>query len=183
MIGVTGSRLHFWKYENFRNRKIYVFSPTRGRGFSRYGVMVKFLGGLLIRTRSLVPHVRQLKYPILLINWCPPCLSFACFLLYLYHSSLVSGMLICIVGLKEYGLVTQSLRLGWPLPEVVTQVGAEEDLFHPSPLHKLGMPSWSEGQEHYTTLHLPLFTGSSNTKNMAPKELNKILLHVVNNGW
>ena len=55
-------------------------------------------------------------------------------------------MLLRLVGLKECGLGTQSLGLGWTLSEVGTRVVTEEDLFHPSPPHKLGMPSWSGDQ-------------------------------------
>ena len=120
---VPGLRPHFRKLKKFRKGKIYVFRPTRGSGLSRYQVMVKSPGVLLRRTRYLVPHARQLRIPILLINWSPLCLSFACCLFYLYHSSLVIGMLICIVGLKYYGLGTQTLALGWPLAKVGTWVG------------------------------------------------------------
>ena len=45
--------------------------PTRGSRFSRYRVIVKSPVVLLRRTRSLVPHARQLIVPILFINWCP----------------------------------------------------------------------------------------------------------------
>ena len=130
-----------------------MFRPTRGSGFSRYWVTVKSPSVLLRRTRSLVPHVRQLRVPIMLINWSPPCRSFACCLLYLYNSSLVIGILLRLVGIKECGLHTQSLGLGWPLAEVGTWVGSEEGLFHHSPPHTSGMPSRSEDREHYTTLH------------------------------
>ena len=66
----------------------------------------------------------------------PPCLSFVrlvpVVIAYVsVHSSLVvenSGLL-RLVGLKEYGLGTQSLGLDWPLSEVGT----------PSP-HNSGMP-------------------------------------------
>ena len=58
-------------------------------------------------------------------------------------------MLLRLVGLKECGLGTQSLGLGWPLSEVGTRVGAEEDLFQSSPPHKSGMPSWYGDREHY----------------------------------
>ena len=64
-------------------------------------------------------------------------------MLYSYHSYLFIGMHIRLVGLKEYGLGTQILGLGWPLSEVRTQVGAEEDLLQYSPPHKSVMPSWS----------------------------------------
>ena len=60
---VLGSRPHFQKLENFRKRNIYMFSPTCGSGFSRCQLMVESPGVLLRRTRSLVPHVRQLRVP------------------------------------------------------------------------------------------------------------------------
>ena len=100
MIGVIGLRPHFLKPEKFQNENIYVLNPTRGSGFLRYRVMIKSLVFLLRITRSLVPHTRHLKVPILLINWCPLCLSFARCLFYLYHSSLVIGVLLSIIGLK-----------------------------------------------------------------------------------
>ena len=128
-----------------------MFRTTCGSGFSRYRVMVKYPGILLRTTRSFVPHARQLKSPILLFNWCPPCLSFTCFLLYSYHSSLVIGILLSLVVLKECGLSTRSLGMGWPLSKVGTPVGVEEDLFQSSPTHKSGTPSWSETEN--TTLH------------------------------
>ena len=136
MIGVTGLSPHFRKPENFQKGKIYMFRTTRGNGSSHYQIMVKYTGVLLRRTRSLVPHSRQLRVTILLISWRPLILSLACCMLYSYHSYLVIGMLLCLVRLKEYVFDTQSLGLGWPLSEVGTRVGAEEDLFHPSPPHK-----------------------------------------------
>ena len=60
---VLDSRPHFRNPENFQKGKIYVFRPTRGSGFSRYRVMVKYMGVMLRITRSLVPHVRQLIFP------------------------------------------------------------------------------------------------------------------------
>ena len=113
--------------------------------------MIKAPGVLLRITRSLIPHARQLRFPILLINCYLPCLSFAHCVLYSYHFSLVIGMMLRLVGLKECGLGTHILVLGWPLSEVVTRFGAEEDLFQSSPPHKSGMPSWSGDREHYTT--------------------------------
>ena len=143
MIGVTSSRPHFRKPENFWWGKIYVFRPTRGSGFSRYQVMVKSTGVLLKTTRSLVPHARQTGVPIILINWSLLCMYFAQCLFYSYYSSLVIVMLLRLIGLKECRLGTQSLGLGWTLSKVGTRVGSEDDLLHPSPPHKLGMPSWS----------------------------------------
>ena len=43
MIGVTVSIPHFRKPEKFRKRRIHVFRPTLGSGFSSYWVMVKYL--------------------------------------------------------------------------------------------------------------------------------------------
>ena len=136
MIGVTGSRLHFRNPEKFWRGKIYVFRPTCSSGFSRYGLMVKSTGFLLRRTRYLVPNARQMRLPIMLINWCPPCLSFARCLFYSYQSSLVIGILLCLVWIKECGFSTHSLGLGWPLYEVGIWVGSEVGLFHPLPPHK-----------------------------------------------
>ena len=59
---VLGLRPHFRNAENFWKGKIYVFRPTRSSGFSSYRVTVKSPGVLLIRTRSLVPHLRQLRF-------------------------------------------------------------------------------------------------------------------------
>ena len=113
--------------------------------------MVVSTGVLLRRPSSLVPHMRQLRVSILLINWCPRVCPSLVFLLYLYHSSLVIEILIFLVGLKDCRLRNQSLGMGWTLSKVVTPVVSEEELLHPSPPHKLGMPSWSGYQEHYTT--------------------------------
>ena len=120
-----------------------MLRPTRGRELSRYRVMVKYLGVLLRRTR-------QLRVPIMFINWWPSSTSFARCMLYLYHSYLVIGMLLRLIGLKECGLVTQSLELGWPLSEFGTRVRAREDLFHISSPHKSGMPYCSVYREQYT---------------------------------
>ena len=70
-------------------------------------------------------------------------------------------MLLLLVGLKECGLETQSLGLGWPLSEVETRVGAEDDLFQSSQLNKLGMPSWHIDPEHYTHYILAIYTQPS----------------------
>ena len=49
--------------------------------------------------------------------------SLTVFVAYVYvHSYLVIGMLLCLVGLKECGLGTQSLGLDWPLSEVGTRL-------------------------------------------------------------
>ena len=77
----------------------------------------------------------------------PPCLSFACCLMYSYHSSLVIGMMLCFVRLKYCGLDTRILGLGWPLSKVGTRVGAL--LFQSSPPHNLEIPLWSGDWEHY----------------------------------
>ena len=58
-------------------------------------------------------------------------------------------MQLSLVGPKEFGLVTQSIGLGWPLFEVGARVGAKEDLFQSSPPHKLGIASWSRDRQHY----------------------------------
>ena len=78
-------------------------------------------------------------------------MSFNSSLLYLYYSSPVIGMLLCLVGIKECGFGTQSLGLRWPLSTVGTRVVAL--LLQSSPPHNSVMPSWSWDQEHYTTLH------------------------------
>ena len=75
---VLGSRQHSWKHENSRKGKIYVFSPTRVSGFSRYRVMVKSPGVLLRRTSCLVPHARQLRFPFCYLSGDP--VYFLCFL-------------------------------------------------------------------------------------------------------
>ena len=53
---------------------------------------------------------------------------------YSYHSSLAIGTLLHLVGLKECGLGTQSLGMGWTMSDVGTRVGAEVYLFQSSPL-------------------------------------------------
>ena len=73
-------------------------------------------------------------------------------MLYSYHSSLVIGMLLRLVGLKECGLGTCIIGLGSPMSKIGTCIGAL--LFQSSPPHKLGIPSWSGDQEKYTTLHM-----------------------------
>ena len=97
------------------------------------------------------PTCEATESPVLLINWCPLCMYFSCCMLYSYHLYLVLGMLLRLVGLKECGLGTQSLGMGWPLSEVGTQVGLGEDLLQSSTLHKSGMASWYRYREHYTT--------------------------------
>ena len=105
----------------------------------------------VINTPGMVhcPTCEETEIPILLINFCFLCLSFARCLLYSHHLSLVIGMLLCLVGLKECWLGSRSLGLGWPLSKVGTQFGAI--LFQSSPPHNSGMPSWSGDREHYTT--------------------------------
>ena len=71
---------------------------------------------------------------------------------YLYHLSLVIGMLLRLVGLKECGLVTRSLGLDWPLSEVKTRVGAL--LLQSSTPHNPDIPSWCRDQN--TTLNYTL---------------------------
>ena len=106
------------------------------------------------------------------MNWLPLCLSFASSLLYLYHLSLVIGILLRLVRRKEYGLGAHSLGLDCPLSEVGTQVGAEEDLFQSSPSHKSGMPSGSGEQEHYTTYINLIFLQKRNGQ---PRFCEKVL--------
>ena len=85
-------------------------------------------------------QVRQLKF--LPVDWIGSCVSaFALFLLYLYHSSLVVGILLCLVGLKECASGNRILGPVWPLSEVLTRVGTL--LFQSSPPHNLDMPSVS----------------------------------------
>ena len=103
MIGATGFSPQFRKPENFRKGKINVFRPMRGSGFSRYQIMVKSLGVMLKKdlvprpTQEVTESTHSVKY------WCPPCLSFACCMLYFFHSSLVIGMLFRLVRLKNVG--------------------------------------------------------------------------------
>ena len=62
-------------------------------------------------------------------NWCPP-VSVLCsfrsllsFPMYLFIPLLsLACMLLCLVGLKEYGLETQSIGLDWPLSEIGTRL-------------------------------------------------------------
>ena len=82
------------------------------------------------------------------MNWCLTSLSFARCLLYLYHSSLVIGMLLRLVGIKECALGTQSLGMVCPLSDVGTRVGAL--LSQSSPPHNSGMPFWSGDRNTHT---------------------------------
>ena len=50
--------------------------------------------GVLIRRK-------ETQSPIMFILWCPTCLSFSCFLLYSYHFSLVVGLPLHLIGLKN----------------------------------------------------------------------------------
>ena len=78
---VLGSRPHFLKLEKFRKGEIYMLRPTRGSRFSRYWVIVKSPGVLLRKTRSLVPHVRQLRVLFYSLIGAPhvfPLLVFCC---------------------------------------------------------------------------------------------------------
>ena len=76
-------------------------------------------------------HMRRLIFPLVKINWCPPCLPFARFMFYLFHSSLLIGILLRLVGLKECGLGTQSLGLCWPLSEVGTGLEQKRTCYIP----------------------------------------------------
>ena len=79
------------------------------------------------------PKRKVIEISIILIYRCPPCM------LYLYHFSLVIGVLLHLVGLKEHGLGTRSIGLGWPLSKVGNLVGRL--LLQSSLPHNLGMPS------------------------------------------
>ena len=107
-----------------------------------------------IRTRYLVfnaqgnwksHQVKKLVPPVSVLWLLPVVVAYV-----FVHFSLVIGELLRLIGLKECGLVTQSLELGWPLSEFGTRVRAREDLFHISSPHKSGMPYCSVYREQYT---------------------------------
>ena len=63
---------------------------------------------------------------------------------YSYHLSLVIVMLLHLVGLKEYGLGTWIIGLGWPLSDLGKPVGRL--LFQSSQPHISGMKYWYRDQ-------------------------------------
>ena len=85
-----------------------MFRPKHGSGF----VVLWYR-----RTRYLVINTKGNRNSHQLRNWCILCLAFFHCMFYFFHSSLVIGMLLCLVGHKECGLVTQCLGPGWPLSE------------------------------------------------------------------
>ena len=92
--------------------------------------------------------------PLVKINWCLPCLPFARCLLYSFHLSLIIGMLPRFVGLKECGLGTQSLGLGWPLSEVGT--GLDQKRTCSIPHHLIIWACLPGPETENTTLHYTL---------------------------
>ena len=129
-----------------------MFRPKRGSGFSPYRVMVKRQGVLVMD--NYVPftqHTRQLKVTLVKINCYPPCLSLALCLLYSFHSSLVIGMLLCLVGLKECRLVNQRLGMSWPLSDVGS--GLEQKRALSSPHQLIFQAHHPDPETENTTLH------------------------------
>ena len=75
-------------------------------------------------------------------------------LLYLFHLSLVIFMLICLNGLKECGLDTKIIGIGYPLSEVGT--GLEKKMTCSSPHHLIIWACYPGPETENTTLHQKL---------------------------
>ena len=89
-----------------------MFRLTRSSEFPRSWVIVS---PGCSEKNTVPPVTREVtEYPYM--NWCPPCLSFVRFILCWHCLCICSFVpchwnagLLCLVGLKEYGLGTQSL--------------------------------------------------------------------------
>ena len=112
MLGVTGSGPRFRKPAKLSEGKIVMFRLMRRSKFSRCWVIVS----LGCSEKNTVPPVTRevTEYPY--VNWCLPCLSCVRFVP-CCHCLCIRSFVPChwnagllrLVGLKEYGLGTQSL--------------------------------------------------------------------------
>ena len=109
-------------WETF-GREDCMFRPTRSSEFSRCWVTVSPGSS----EKNTVPPVTREVTEDPYVNWCPLCLSFVRFVP-CCHCLCIRSFVPChwnvgllrLVGLKEYGLGTQSLGLNYPLSEVGT---------------------------------------------------------------
>ena len=149
---ILGLNLHFRKPE-----KLLEEEDTSVQAHARQQILTLpgnvQISGCSVKKNQVPRLTREAtKSPIILINCCPTCLSFARCPLYSYHLSLGIGKLPRLVGIKQCVLGTRVLGVGWVGPCPRLEPGLEHSCSNP---HHIIIWACHSGPEtrtlHYTT--------------------------------